>query len=204
MVGRRQAVPRHAASSSTTGASNETDEGPYDPARATSGINSLAQGDGRRRRPAQRNVYCELGTTWREVMSNPTEAATCSASCSRRMGEDRVLWGTDADLVRLAAAADHGVPRLRDHAEFQERFGYPALTPAIKKKVFGTSAAELFGIDPMAMYCGVDAAKLDAAKATYSSYVDDGTVTEPWRARGPLRAAKVFAWLRQPGARLGP
>ena len=183
-----------------SGFERETTEGPYDPARATTGTNSLLKAMDDYGLPPNSNVYCELGTTWREVMSNPTEAAHVLGKLLSRMGEDRVLWGTDAIWYGSPQPQIMAFRAFEITPEFQEQFGYPALTPAIKKKVFGTSAAELFGIDPMAMYCGVDAAKLDAAKATYSSYVDDGTVTEPWRARGPLsrRSVRVVATARSP------
>ena len=152
--------------------------------------------------PPNSNVYCELGTTWREVMSNPTEAAHVLGKLLSRMGEDRVLWGTDAIWYGSPQPQIMAFRAFEITPEFQEQFGYPALTPAIKKKVFGISAAELFGLDPTAMYCGVDAAKLDAAKTTYSSYVEDGTVTEPWRARGPLasRGVRLVATARSPSS----
>jgi uncharacterized protein len=187
-----------------SGFERETTEGPYDPARATTGTNSLLKAMDDYGLPRNSNVYCELGTTWREVMSNPTEAAHVLGKLLSRLGEDRVLWGTDAIWYGSPQPQIMAFRAFEIAPEFQERFGYPALTPAIKKKVFGASAAALFGLDTSAPYCGVDVQKLDAAKAAYSSYVDDGTIAEPWSARGPLSRREVFAWLRQPGARLGP
>jgi predicted TIM-barrel fold metal-dependent hydrolase len=74
----------------------ETNEGPYDPNRAATGTNSLLKAMDDYGLPPHSNVYCELGTTWREVMSNPTEAAHVLGKLLTRMGDDRVLWGTDA------------------------------------------------------------------------------------------------------------
>jgi hypothetical protein len=154
--------------------------------------------------PPNSNVYCELGTTWREVMTNPTEAAHVLGKLLNRMGEDRVLWGTDAIWYGSPQPQIMAFRAFQITPEFQEQFGYPALTPAIKTKVFGASAAALFGIDTDALYCGVDAQKLDEAKAAYASLVDEGAVAEPWKPRGPLTRREVLGWLRQPGARLGP
>ena len=111
-----------------------------------------------------------------------------------------MLWGTDAIWYGSPQPQIMAFRAFEITPEFQEQFGYPALTPAIKQKVFGASAAALFGIDTDALYCGVDAVKLDEAKAAYASLIDEGAVTEPWNARGPLTRREVFSWLRQPGA----
>jgi hypothetical protein len=182
----------------------ETTEGPYDPARAQTGTNALLKAMDDHGLPPNSNVYCELGTTWREVMSNPTQAAHVLGKLLSRMGEDRVLWGTDAIWYGSPQPQIMAFRAFEISPEFQETYGYPALTPAIKQKVFGSSAAALFGVDADALYCGVDTQKLDEAKAAFSGYVEDGTIAEPWMARGPLSRREVLAWLRQPGARLGP
>jgi hypothetical protein len=182
----------------------ETTEGPYDPNRARTGTNALLKAMDDHGLPPNSNVYCELGTTWREVMSNPTEAAHVLGKLLSRMGEDRVLWGTDAIWYGSPQPQIMAFRAFEISPEFQAQHGYPALTPAIKTKVFGTSAAELFGIDPTALYCGVDVQKLDEAKAAFSAYVDEGAIAEPWAARGPLSRREVLSWLRLPGARLGP
>ena len=73
-----------------------TTEGPYDPANATRGVDTLiksveANGIGR-----NANVYAELGTTWRYVMRDPTTAAHLLGKLLKHIGEDNVLWGTDS------------------------------------------------------------------------------------------------------------
>ena len=89
----------------------------------------LASLDARRHRPGA-NVYAELGSTWWNVMRDPTQAAHVLGKLLARVsGADRVLLGHRLDLVRLAAGPDPGVPHVRDLAtQFQEQFGYPALT----------------------------------------------------------------------------
>jgi hypothetical protein len=136
-------------------------------------------------------------------MSNPTEAAHVLGKLLTRMGDDRVLWGTDAIWLGSPQPQIMAFRAFDISPQFQEQYGYPALTPELKRKIFGINAAALFGVDPAALYCGIDAQKLDEAKAAYASYVDEGVVTEPWRARGPLTRREVLTWLRQPGARLG-
>ena len=36
--------------------------------------------------------------------------------------------------------------------EFQERFGYPALTDAARRRIFGLNGAEVYGIDVAALH----------------------------------------------------
>ena len=54
--------------------------------------------------------------------------------------------GHRLDLVRLAAGPDRRVPHVRDHRGVPGAFGYPALTPAVKERILGANAIELFGI----------------------------------------------------------
>ena len=91
-------------------------EGPYDPAKAKRGVDALIKsvednGIGR-----NANVYAELGTTWRYVMRDPTTAAHLLGKLFKHIGEDNVLWGTDATLVRLARRT-----RSRPSAAFKSR-----------------------------------------------------------------------------------
>jgi hypothetical protein len=93
------------------------------------------------------NVWAEVGTTWRVVMGYPTPAAHALGKLLKHVGEDRVLWGTDCiwygspqDQIQ-AFRAFQIAPHLRD------AHGYPELTRDLKAKVFGLSAARLFGLD---------------------------------------------------------
>jgi hypothetical protein len=122
-------------------------EGPYDPANATRGVDTLiksveANGIGR-----NANVYAELGTTWRYVMRDPTTAAHLVGKLLKYIGEDNVLWGTDA--IWYGSPQD----QIQAFRSFQiapaliEAHGYPELTPALKQKVFGLNGARAYGID---------------------------------------------------------
>jgi hypothetical protein len=81
--------------------------------------------------------------------------------------------------------------------EFQDRFGYPALTPEVKAKVLGLNAATLLDLDPNDRWCGVDAARFEEAKATYTAMHDAGELVDPWRPQGPLTRRQVLSWLRR-------
>ncbi|MDQ3581372.1 MAG: hypothetical protein M3495_07040 [Pseudomonadota bacterium] len=50
-------------------------EGPYDPANAQGGVDSLIKSLEDNEVPSNGNVYAELGTTWRQLMGEPEQAA---------------------------------------------------------------------------------------------------------------------------------
>ena len=90
-------------------------------------------------------------------MASPNEAAHLLGKLLVHFGEDNIVWGTDSiwygspqDQIQLFRA-------FQISEEFQERFGYPALTPQIKAKIFGTNAARVFGVDLPTVACGIDA-----------------------------------------------
>ncbi len=93
------------------------------------------------------NVYAELGSTWRAVMGDPDEAGHVLGKLLAAVGEDNVLWGTDSIWYGSPQDQIQAFRTFELTAEAQERFGYPALTPAMKEKVFGANAARLYGID---------------------------------------------------------
>jgi uncharacterized protein len=172
----------------------ETREGPYDPARAATGINSLVKALDDHRIPPNANVWAELGTTWRETLDRPTEAAHVLGKLLSRVGENRVLWGTDAIWYGSPQPQLMAFRAFEISTEFQERFGYPALTDSLKRKVLGGNATVLLGIDAEAVRCAVDADRLTAARAEHSALVHEGAIT-PWEARGPITRREMVSWV---------
>ncbi|MGQ0832715.1 MAG: amidohydrolase family protein [Microthrixaceae bacterium] len=172
----------------------QTTEGPYDPARATRGVSSLVKALDDHGIPPNANVYAELGTTWRETLSSPTEAAHMLGKLLSRVGEDNVLWGTDAVWYGSPQPQIAAFRAFEISAELQERFGYPALTPELKAKVFGLNAARLFGVDAGATRCALDADGLAKARGEMAALHLDGAV-QPWQARGPMTRREVRAWI---------
>ena len=88
-------------------------EGPYNPADPV-GVDSLIWALDRYRVPPNSNVWADLATVWRSLLADPVQAAHVLGKLLSRLGQDRVLWGTDSVSVRPAADPDHGVPRVRD------------------------------------------------------------------------------------------
>ena len=181
----------------------ETAEGPYSAASATRGVNSFVKSMTDNGLPPNSNVWADLGTTWRELMRKPNEAAHCVGKLLKHIGEDRVLWGTDAIWYGSPQPQIMAFRAFQITPEFQERFGYPALTDAVKSKIFGLNAAKLFGIDVSATRCTLAADKLAASKLEFASLVDTGRMSAPWQARGPMSRREVISYVRR-GGRIGP
>lgn len=182
-----------------------TTEGPYDPSRAGRGTNALIKAMDDLAMPPNSNVWCELGTTWRETMADPTQAAHVLGKLLTRMGERRVLWGTDAVWYGSPQPQIMAFRTFQISPEFQQRFGYPALTPELKARVFGLNAADLLGLDPAASRCAIDASALAQARIAYGDLHRAGELREPWSARAPLTRRQVLTWLTtDPHATLNP
>ena len=93
------------------------------------------------------NVYAELGSTWKSVMGDPNQAAHVLGKLFVAVGEDNLLWGTDSIWYGSPQDQIQALRAFEISAEAQERFGYPALTPAVKAKILGQNAARIYGID---------------------------------------------------------
>jgi predicted TIM-barrel fold metal-dependent hydrolase len=94
-----------------------------------------------------KNLYAELGSLARLMMTDPARYAVLIGNLLDGFGPDHILWGTDTPVI--------GPPRWQIEA-FQtftipdsllDQHGYPQLTPEVKDKIFGRNAARLFGID---------------------------------------------------------
>jgi uncharacterized protein len=136
-----------------SGYESELVEGPYTRATANVGINRLITSMRSARVGPNRNVFAELGTTWWNVMRDPTQAAHVLGKLLRYVGEDNVVWGTDClfygspqDQIQ-ALRAFHIGERLR------ERWGYPRLTRQLKDKILGLNGTRLYGVDPITVPC---------------------------------------------------
>ena len=122
-------------------------EGPYDPANATRGVDTLiksveANGIGR-----NANVYAELGTTWRFVMRDPTTAAHLVGKLLKHIGEDNVLWGTDALWYGSPQDQIQAFRSFQIAPALVEEHGYPKLSATLKQKIFGLNGARVYEID---------------------------------------------------------
>jgi predicted TIM-barrel fold metal-dependent hydrolase len=128
-------------------------EGPYDASRPNGGVDRLIQSLERAGIGKNDNVYVELGSTWHYVMSDLTQAAHVLGKLLNAVGPDRLVWGTDSIWYGSPQDQIQAFRAFQFTAEFQERYGYPALTPDVKRMVFGLNAAHLFNVNPAKVPC---------------------------------------------------
>ncbi|MBT8446558.1 MAG: amidohydrolase [Gammaproteobacteria bacterium] len=123
------------------------------------------------------NVYAELGSTWRFLMREPDSAAHALGKLFKYVGENNVLWGTDSiwygspqDQIQAFRAFQIAEP-------LRERFGYPAMTPALRAKVFGLNAMKPYGIDAAEMRRRAGADAIGRQRAVYLEEPDPHFLT---------------------------
>ena len=103
-------------------------------------------------RPNEGNLYAEMGSLWRYFMSRPDEAAHVMGKLLKYFGEERILWGTDSIWYGSPQDQIQAFRTFRISDEFQERFGYPALSAEAKRRIFGLNGARVYGIDIAALH----------------------------------------------------
>jgi hypothetical protein len=167
-------------------------EGPYDPAQASQGVNSLIKSLQDNKVPPNSNVYAELGSTWRQVMKNPTAAAHVLGKLLKFVGQDRVLWGTDAIWFGSPQDQIQAFRAFQISEAFQERYGYPALTDKIKAKVFGLNAAVPYGVNPSDVRKKI---RGDQIEKTKTAYLENPQPS--FRTYGPKTRREFLNLLRQ-------
>ena len=152
--------------------------------------------------PPNSNVWVDLGTVWRSLLTDPTQAAhVLSASCSRGSattgccGAPTAFWYGSPQTQIMAFRA------FEISAEFQERYGYPALTDAVKaegpRPERGPSCS---GLDPHATRCALASDTLSRNRSLARALADTGELPPPWVPRGPVTRGQLLHWLaRQPG-----
>ena len=128
-------------------------EGPYAAGDNPQGVDRLIASLEQSGIGPNQNVYAELGSTWFSVMRNPDQAAHVLGKLLKHVGEDRVVWGTDTLWYGSPQSQIQALRAFEITPEFQERYGYPALTPAIKNKIFGGNTMELYGVEPIDTKC---------------------------------------------------
>ncbi len=150
-------------------------EGPYTPETADVGVNRFVTtlrdagiGPGG-------NVFAELGTTWFCLLRHPIEAAHVIGKLLLAVGEDNVIWGTDGIWYGPAQPTIDAFRAFRIPEAMQEAYGYPELTPAMKRKILSENAARVYGIDMQELAARVSADDLTWVRAAAEEYRRAGT-----------------------------
>ncbi len=143
------------------------------------------------------NIYAELGSTWRNVMTDPTESAHVIGKLLRYLGEDRVVWGTDSIWYGTPQDQITAFRALEIPMSMQDMYGYPPLTPAVRGKIFGLNAAAIYGVDVAAVRCALDEDDIAQLKRA------GGGGRQTFRGYGPASRREFFDFLKSRGGRPG-
>ena len=146
------------------------------------------------------NVYAELGSTWRNVMTRPLEAQHVIGKLLKHLGPDRIVWGTDSIWYGSPQDQITAFRALTISDQLQTQEGYPALTAEIKAKILGLNAAALYGIDPAATRCTIEEDDLAGLR---QEALAEGTAGRTFRAYGPRTRRELFSFLRARDGRPG-
>jgi len=172
-------------------------EGPYDPT-ATVGIDSLLATLDRHDVPPNDNIWVDLATAWRQLLTQPTQAAHALGKVLSRVGSERVMWGTDAIWFGSPQPQIMAMRAFQITAEFQDLYHYPTLTDELKAAIFGLNAARLFGVDPTETRCGLTRDPLTANIEESAQLRGDGALPSAWAPHGPTTRRQVLNWLGSP------
>jgi uncharacterized protein len=139
------------------------------------------------------NVFAELGSTWRSAMADVDDAAHVLGKLLLTFGEDRILWGTDSLWYGSPQDQIQALRAFQISDEFQETYGYPALTDEIKAKILGGNALALHGIDPRDLGCPPSREDREEARASGppDRLLGPATVEQ---ARALFRAEHPWFW----------
>jgi hypothetical protein len=168
-------------------------EGPYDPNNG--GVDRLIR-TVEEHGLKGKNVFAEMGSAWALVMNNSIAAQHYVGKLLKHLGEDNVLWGSECVWFGSPQPQIEAFRALEISVELQETYGYPALTPEIKAKVFGLSGARLYGIDPHETRCTLDTNMLMLAKRQLDAELGDRrwAFQKPFGPRTRREFAKLQKW----------
>jgi uncharacterized protein len=120
----------------------------YDASGKRDGIDTLVASLQKNQVKPNSNVYAELGSTWRFLMRDPEQAAHALGKLIVACGENNVLWGTDSIWYGSPQDQIQAFRTFQISAPLRERHGYPEITPALRAKIFGLNAANVYGLTP--------------------------------------------------------
>jgi predicted TIM-barrel fold metal-dependent hydrolase len=168
-------------------------EGPYDPNGG--GVDRLIKSHKDAGLPRNGgNLYAELGACWRYFMGRPDEAAHVIGKLLATFGEDRILWGTDCIWFGSPQDQIQAFRAFEITPEYQEKYGYSALTAEAKRKIFGLNSARVYGLDVAAIRGG----RLRGERGAYRADPNPSFATY-----GPKTRRDFLALHRSEGGRPG-
>jgi predicted TIM-barrel fold metal-dependent hydrolase len=180
-----------------SGWESQTNEAhPYDPLNSDpEGVDRLIRALEENGLGAAGNVYGELGTTWFNIMGQPAQAAHVLGKLLLHLGPDRILWGTDSVFNGVPQAQIAAFRAFQIPEALQAEFGYPAITPEARAKIFGLNAAQVYGIDPTLTRFAIADDDVDRLRSAFLHDPRLVPVPDPRQYEGPRTRRAYLAHL---------
>jgi predicted TIM-barrel fold metal-dependent hydrolase len=101
------------------------------------------------------HVYADCSSVWPNLMLGRVEEAMHYwGKLLKHVGEDRIVWGTDCLWFGCPQPLIQAFRAFEISQEFQDKYGYPALTQARKQKILGLNALRLQNVRPNSLGFG--------------------------------------------------
>jgi predicted TIM-barrel fold metal-dependent hydrolase len=146
------------------------------------------------------NVYAELGSTWRNIFPNPTQAAHLLGKLIKYVGEDNVLWGTDCIWTGSPQPQIAAFRTFQMDPAFAQEFGYAPLTDEVKRKIFGFNAARVYGVDVTDVRCKIEDDEIEQLRQAWTE-MDGNSHLPRWASKGPTSRKGMLDWFARNGGR---
>jgi predicted TIM-barrel fold metal-dependent hydrolase len=173
----------------------EIDEGPYSDTGPAESTNSLIRSLRKAGIGPGGNVYAEIGASWRYMMKDPNQAAHFIGKLLRYVGEDNVVWGTDSLFFGSPQDQILAFMTFQISPEYQEKYGYPALTEAIRAKIFGLNSARLYKVQPQQVAALADTQADDPLRNIQRAYADQSNPS--FQTYGPRTRGQFLRMARE-------
>jgi predicted TIM-barrel fold metal-dependent hydrolase len=93
------------------------------------------------------NLYVDLGGLFAIMMNAPHELGHTMGKLMKYLGPDHIIWGTDSPITGSPQPFIDFFRGYKIPDELVERYGYPQITDADKRKILGENMARLLNID---------------------------------------------------------
>ena len=136
--------------------------------------------------PQATNVYPELGAIFAGAVlaDNAVErVGHLLGKLVTTFGADHILWGTDSIWYGSPQWQIDALKTFQMPQSMMDEFGYPQITPDIKRRIFGLNAADVYGLDPEELRCTLPNDLLGQAKVAYQDLHDPSLRTYGPRTR---------------------
>ncbi len=137
------------------------------------------------------NVYAEMGSAWSNVMTDTVQSQHYVGKILKYLGPSNMCWGTDCILGGSPQSQIEAFRAFQITPQYQEMYGYPALTPQMKAQIFGLNAAKLYRVDPTQSRCKVD----NSSFAMMKRQLDGEIGGRRWAVKTPLGPRNIEEFL---------